>query len=99
MVDRKENADMKIPKFKSEKEEADWSYAHRREIERDLDKAAKKGQSLTVAEIIGRETTKLISIHLAIGDIERAKAQAKAKGIGYQTWIRMLLHESLEKAS
>jgi predicted DNA binding CopG/RHH family protein len=89
---------MRVPKFKSEKEEADWLYAHRREIERDLARE-KKSKSPTVPEIIERETTKAISIRLAVGDIERAKAQAKAKGIGYQTLIRMLIHESLEKAS
>jgi len=98
VVDRKEDANMRIPKFKSEKEEADWLYAHRKEIERELARE-KKGQPLTVAEIIERATTKAISIRLAVGDIERAKAQAKAKGIGYQTWIRMLIHDSLRKAS
>ena len=86
---------MRMPKFKSKKEEADWLYAHRCGIERNLDKE-KKSKSPTVAEIIEREATKAISIRLAVGDIERAKMQAKVKGIGYQTLIRMLVHESLK---
>ena len=85
---------MRIPKFKSEKEEADWLYAHRKEIEAEFRKE-KKTKTLTVQEIIERERTKPISIRLAVGDIERAKRRARAQGIGYQTLIRMLLHESL----
>src|SRR6516162_8826242 len=93
-----EDTSMRMPKFKSEKQEADWLYSHRKEIERDFAKE-KKGKSLTVGQIIEREQTKAVSIRLAVGDIERAKEQAKAKGIGYQTLIRMLLHDSLRKAS
>lgn len=85
---------MTIPKFRTEAEEADWLYAHRKEIERDLARE-KRTRSPTVAEIIEKEQTKAISIRLAVGDIERAKRQAKAKGIGYQTLLRMMIHESL----
>ena len=87
---------MRIPKFKSEKEEADWLYAHRKEIEAEFRKE-KKTKTLTVQQIIERERTKPISIRLAVGDIERAKQRARAQGIGYQTLIRMLVHESLRQ--
>ena len=87
---------MRIPKFKSEKEEADWLYAHRKEIEAEFRKE-KKTKTLTVQEIIERERTKPISIRLAVGDIERAKQRARAQGIGYQTLLRMLVHESLRQ--
>ena len=87
---------MRIPKFKSEKEEADWLYAHRKEIEAEFRKE-KKTRTLTVQEIIQRERTKPISIRLAVGDIERAKQRARAQGIGYQTLLRMLVHESLRQ--
>src|SRR5215469_4552317 len=87
---------MRIPGFKNEREEADWLYAHRKEIEKEFFES-KKVKSLTVRQIIERERTKPISIRLAIGDIERAKEQAKAKGIGYQTLIRMLVHDSLRQ--
>ena len=87
---------MRIPKFKSEKEEADWLYAHRKEIEAEFRKE-KKTKTLTVQEIIERERTKPISIRLAVGDIERAKRRARAQGIGYQTLLRMLIHEWLRQ--
>ena len=80
--------------FKSEAEEADYWYAHRREVEADLRKAK---NTLTPAEIVAREQTRPVNIRMAVGDIERAKQLAIAKGIGYQTLIRMLLHESLAK--
>jgi hypothetical protein len=49
---------MKMPKFKSEREEADWLYAHRREIEAELSNtpAKVKGKTPTIAEIIAKET-------------------------------------------
>ena len=87
---------MRIPKFKSEKEKADWLYAHRKEIEGKFRKE-KKTKTLTVQEVIEQERTKPISIRLAVGDIERAKQRARAQGIGYQTLIRMLVHESLRQ--
>lgn len=87
---------MKIPKFKNEAEEAKWLYAHRREIEAGIRKE-KPGKTLTVQEIIDRNQTKPISIRLSVADIDRAKQQAEAYGIGYQTLIRMLLHDSLKK--
>jgi predicted DNA binding CopG/RHH family protein len=98
MVDWKENAIMKIPKFKNEAEEADWLYAHRREIEAALRKEKPK-KTPTVQEVIDREQTKAISIRLSVGDLEIAKQRAKEEGIGYQTLIRMLLHASLQNGN
>ena len=89
---------MRMPKFKNEKEEADWLYAHRKELERDFFKE-KKSRTPTIEQIIERERTKAICIRLAVGDIERAKEQAKARGIGYQTLIRMLIHDSLRRGN
>jgi predicted DNA binding CopG/RHH family protein len=94
VVDRKENQTVRIPKFKTEKQEADWLHAHRREIEAEMSKE-KRLKTPPLAQIVERERTKPISIRLAVGDIERAKQQAKAKGIGYQTLIRMLVHDGL----
>jgi predicted DNA binding CopG/RHH family protein len=97
VVDRKENTYMKIPKFKTEREEADWLYAHRKAIEREIAREIQEtgAKPLTVAEIVAREQTKAINIRLAVGDIEQAKVKAKARGIGYQTLLRMMIHDSL----
>lgn len=39
-----------------------------------------------------------VTIRLDVNDIERAEQQAKAKGLKYQTYIKMLLHEALGTA-
>jgi hypothetical protein len=88
---------MRIPKFKSEKAEADWLYANRVRIEAAMARE-KRTKGPSPAQIVAREAeSKMISIRLAAGDIERAKELAASKGIGYQTLIRMLIHESLDR--
>ena len=44
-----------------------------------------------------KPATKAISIRLAEPDLKRAKQLAAAKGIGYQTFIRSVLHEALQR--
>lgn len=97
---------LKIPKFKSESEEADWWYANRKKVARELHNGnpvtdAKNRQmapaEIAAAHIAARKQTQAISIRLSVADIERAKQQASARGIGYQTLIRMMLHDSLQR--
>ena len=98
---------LKMPKFKSESEEADWWYANRKKVERELRNAkpvtGANGKPMTPAEIAAahvatQKQTQAISIRLSVADIELAKQQAEARGIGYQTLIRMLLHASLRES-
>ena len=95
---------MKAPKFKTEAEEADWYYRNRHRTKWGKPLVDEKGKPMSPAQIVEaelakRKQTKSINIRLLATDIERAKQRAEAKGIGYQTLIRMLLHEALEKAS
>jgi predicted DNA binding CopG/RHH family protein len=48
---------------------------------------------LTVAQT----TLRSITIRLALDDIRRAKKQASERGVGYQTYIRMVLHQELRR--
>lgn len=97
---------LKMPKFKNESEEADWWYANRKHVERELRKAKpvvdSNGNRLSTQQIveaeIAKQKTKPVSIRISQGDLDLAKRRADAKGIGYQTYIRMLLHEALQKA-
>jgi predicted DNA binding CopG/RHH family protein len=41
--------------------------------------------------------TRNITIRIANSDIERARKLAEKKGIGYQTYIKMLLREGLDR--
>ena len=92
-----------IPKFKSEKEEADWWYANRDRISRDLAEAARSGElrvldRKTLLARLEANKQRMISIRLPEGDLELAREQAARKGLPYQTYIKSLLHEALRQA-
>jgi len=44
-----------------------------------------------------KEASQAISLRLQPSDIERAKRLATKKGIGYQTLLKMIIHEALER--
>ena len=39
-----------------------------------------------------------ITIRMPVFELERARRQAEQKGLRYQTYIKMLLHDALERA-
>ena len=86
-----------VPKFKTEKEEADWWYQNRDKIAGDLERAAKKGElrRLDRTTLRARLASRVITIRLPEEDIELARQQAAKKGLPYQTYIKSLLHEAL----
>jgi predicted DNA binding CopG/RHH family protein len=87
---------LKVPDFRSESEEADWWYANRDLVEDLLDKHGRRvGNGIDLEVELVKPPTKAISIRLAEPDIKRAKALAARKGVGYQTYIRSVLHEAL----
>src|SRR5258705_12490814 len=89
---------LKVPDFRSESEEADWWYANRELVEDLLDKHGRRvGNGIDLEVELVKPTTKAISIRLAEPDIKRAKALAARKGVGYQTYIRSVLHEALQQ--
>ena len=88
---------VKAPRFKSESEEADWWYDNRGFVEDLLEKHGRRVGNGFEVEVELKPTTKLISIRLPEPDIERAKKLAARKGIGYQTYIRSVLHEALQQ--
>jgi predicted DNA binding CopG/RHH family protein len=51
------------------------------------------------AERLVRESSESrnITIRIPVVDIDRARKLAGKKGIGYQTYMKMLLHEALER--
>jgi uncharacterized protein (DUF4415 family) len=89
---------MKLPKFASEAEEADWYPAHPEFIEALFKQAEAEGKlgRGTIARIAG--LTKPVTIRLSEEDIAKARVQAQKKGVGYQTYMKILLHEALANA-
>jgi predicted DNA binding CopG/RHH family protein len=90
----------KIPAFASETEEARWWYENRARLDKVFEEAASKG----TLKRLGRETlaarsaaSRVISIRLPEPDLARARKQAAAKGLPYQTYIKSLLHQALQR--
>jgi predicted DNA binding CopG/RHH family protein len=85
-----------LPDFKSEAEEAKWWFDHQDELDQDFAEAAANGTlgRGTAARLGGLPTT---TIRLDPVDIQIAREQAEKRGLKYQTYIKMLLHEALAR--
>ena len=91
---------LKVPKFATEAEEAKWWDDHMDVVQANFLEGLENGTLKTGA--MKRLTSearqsKNIIIRMPLNDIERARLLAERKGIGYQTYIKILLHEALEK--
>ena len=86
-----------IPKFASEAEDAQWHDRHRRELEGAVERRIREGSALTLQQVAGRARLRPVTIRLPTEDIDAARSLAAQKGIGYQTYIKMLLREALQR--
>ncbi len=86
-----------LPDFKSEAEEAKWWFDNQDELDKDFAQAAAEGRlgRGTAARIGGIATT---TIRLDPDDIALAREQAGKRGLKYQTYLKMLVHEALLNA-
>jgi hypothetical protein len=91
-----------MPKFVNETQEADW-WASREGREFVKEKAAgtgKKGGAPGGSRLVG-QLNKVASVQIALRlpgpDIAKAREIAMRKGIGYQTLLKMLVHEGLRR--
>ncbi len=89
--------DRVLPEFKSEAEEARWWFENQDALDQEFAQAAAEGRlgRGTAARLGGIPTT---TIRLDPDDIALARAQASKRGLKYQTYLKMLLHEALLKA-
>jgi len=87
---------MVIPKFSSEAEEARWWDTHRSEIEAEIRQRMKQKRPMTLASLLqGAKPSQPVTLRIAKEDLETARRLAARKGVGYQTYIKMLLREAL----
>ena len=91
-----------MPKFVNEAQEADW-WASREGREFLKQKAAgtgKIGRAPRGSGLVGR-LNKAVSVQIALRlpepDVAKARELATRKGIGYQTLLKMLVHEGLRR--
>ena len=107
-------SDLKIPKFATEAEEARWWFENDHLIFEEFQKAAKEGRlgrggvrrlfaekDIPFAEIKSAPATAptpTTTIRLDPEDIAKARVQAAERGLRYQTYLKMIIHEALRKA-
>ncbi len=104
--------DLKLPKFANEAEEAQWWFDNDDLIFAEFQKAAAEGRLkrggvqrlLAERGIMPAKPQALPSttIRLDPEDIAKARVQAAERGLRYQTYLKMIIHEALraaEKAS
>ena len=86
---------LKPPRFRGEAEEARWWYRNQKQLADEFQKAASAGK-LDHGSVARRGGIPTTTIRLDPRDIARARALASRKGLRYQTYLKMLLHEALE---
>jgi predicted DNA binding CopG/RHH family protein len=82
---------IKIPKFRTEAHEAEWWDSHPEVAAEIMRRAIKAGNARRAVPL------KTVTMRLPVPDIQAAQDLAERKGLPYQTYMKMLLHEALEK--
>ena len=91
-----------IPHFNSEAEKATWWDQHREQTAQWMEDAIAAGQATTLSAVLQNahdrtSVTPTVSIRIDPEDINRARSLAAKKGLRYQTYLKMLLHEALRR--
>jgi hypothetical protein len=104
-------SNLKIPTFATEAEEAKWWFENEELISAEFEQAAKEGRlgrggvrSLFAEKGIpfpepkkapASTSTPTTTIRLDPDDIAKARVQAAERGLRYQTYLKMIIHEAL----
>jgi len=88
-----------IPKFATEAEEAQWWYEQREQLTEKAEAALAHGE-LKLRRLPPSSApagpAKNITIRVPDEDLARARGLAAKRGLRYQTYLKMLLHEALD---
>jgi len=94
---------IEFPKFKNESQEADWwaSREGREFVKQQSAANQRNGIKLQGARLVAalNKSSVQIAIRIPEQDLDQARKIAERKGIGYQTLLKMLVHEGLERES
>lgn len=96
---RKEQS-TKVPEFVNEDEEARWwASAEGREFLRrqSAEGSPKRRKGSPLVNSLNRASSVQIALRLPEPDLAKARRIAGRKGIGYQTLLKMLVHEGLRR--
>jgi predicted DNA binding CopG/RHH family protein len=93
---------MMVPKFENETQEADWWFENRELLSQEFEKAAvegrlRRGTVKRRMELAQARKQAESAIQLDPEDASKAQALAVRKGLTYQTYIKTIVHEALER--
>ena len=100
----------KLSETRTELEEARWFEQNQDRLIRLFEKAEKEGSlriggksvGITLSkrtETLAKPRSQKVMLRIPTEDLDRARRQAAQKGIGYQTYIKSLLHQALDQQS
>ncbi|HUO29468.1 MAG TPA: CopG family antitoxin [Bryobacteraceae bacterium] len=85
-----------IPKFASEAEEAAWWDAHPEVFAERFQAAKQQGKVHRLSQTGLPGASETVTIRIPPQELTRARALAAKRGLRYQTYLKMLLHEALD---
>ena len=91
-----------IPRFESETQEAEWWYRQRDRTARWMEEAVAAGETTTLPKVLERSRTRAlprpaVSMRIDPLDVARARALAARRGLPYETYLRKLLRQALDR--
>lgn len=99
----------KLTDARTEAEEARWFEKNQDRLLRLFEQAEKEGalriggKSIGITlfkrtESLAKPPSQKVMLRIQTGDLDRARRLAASKGLGYQTYIKLLLREGLDRA-
>ena len=85
---------LQTTKFSTETEEAEWWDNNQDALAAEFENAATDG-TLSQGTVARKGNTPTTTIRLDPEDIAKARIHAQRKGLRYQTYLKMLIHEAL----
>lgn len=82
--------------FRSEEDEANWWDQQEDALAVEFQRAAANG-TLGHGTAVRKGATPTTTIRLAASDIQLARKQAERRGLKYQTYLKMVIHQALQK--
>jgi predicted DNA binding CopG/RHH family protein len=89
--------ELKQMTFASEAEEVAWWESREDELADEFEKATAEGR-VGIGTVAKRAALPSTTIRLDPDDIARARVQAAKRGLRYQTYLKMIIHEALRNA-
>lgn len=89
------------PKFANEGEEANWwaSQEGRQFVKAESARQGEKASGAKLVAKLVKTSSVQIALRLPLSDLAKAREIAERKGIGYQTLLKMIVHEGLERVA